>query len=124
MSKIRRLLHSEEFMDLTKIKTMKEVVSQLREGASEALFELFELHVAVGELVLNAQVLSAVAKELATESGQIADRPELALSERLRDLAKAATKTSEVIDGQTRALGELQRGLDAWNIAGTGLRLV
>ena len=105
-------------------KTMKEVVSQLRNGAAEALIELFELHISVGELMLNAQVLSAVARELATEFMQLADAPVLTSIERLQEVAKAAAKTSEVVDGQYRALGEIQRGLDAWNITRPGLRVV
>lgn len=108
-------------MTYTHCKTMKEVVSHLREGPAEALLELFELHVTVGELMLNAQVLAAVATEIATEISQLAETPELASSDRLRELAKAATKTSEVVDGQSRALAEIQRGLDAWNITRPGL---
>lgn len=111
-------------MTYTNCKTMKEVVSQLREGSAEALLELFELHVALGEVMLNAQVLSAVATEIASEITQLADAPELASSQRLRELAKAAAKTSEVVDGQSRALAEMQRGLDAWSIAPPGLRLL
>ena len=113
-------------MTYTNCKTMKEVVAQLREGPAEALLDLFELHVALGELVLNAQVLSAVATEIATEITQLASAPELASSERLHELAKAATKTSEVMDCQSRTLSKVQRGLEAWNIAAPdpGLRVV
>src|SRR5690242_2746587 len=101
-------------------KTMQEVVSQLRDGGAEALLELFELHIAVGELVLNFRLLSAVASEIAIDCSELASAPELATSERLRELAKGAAKTSDVIDGQAKALFEIQRGLDAWNIAKPG----
>ncbi|HKY34649.1 MAG TPA: hypothetical protein VJN18_01810 [Polyangiaceae bacterium] len=111
-------------MDHANCKTMKEVVAQLRAGASEALLELFELHVAVGEVTFNTQVLSAAAVEVATEAMQLADAPESASRERLRELAKVATQMSEVVSGQSRAFDQIQRGLDAWEIAPPGLRLV
>lgn len=112
------------FMDQSNWKTMKDVVSYLREVAAGALLELFELHIAMGELTFNAQVLSATAAAIAEEINQLADAPELASRERLRELAKAASKTSEVVDAQAKAFAEIQRGLDAWNIAQPGLRQV
>lgn len=105
-------------------KTMREVVSHLRRTAAEAMLELFELHIAVNEVVLNFQVLSAVASELAAESNELAGTPELATAERLRELASAAAKTSDVVTGQCKAIAEIQRGIDGWNITRPGMRLV
>jgi methyl-accepting chemotaxis protein len=111
-------------MTYTNHKKMKDVVSQLRAGAAEALLELFELHIAVGELAVNLQVLSAVAVEVATECTQLADGSESVSRERLLELANAATKMKEATNGQLLAFEQMQRGLDAWNIVPPGLRLV
>ena len=111
-------------MTHSKPKTMKEVVAQLREDAAEALLEVFELHIAVGELAQNAQILSAVIAEFAAEAAKLADAPEFASGEHLRELAKAAAKTSDVVNGQATALAQIQHGLDAWDITQPGLRLV
>lgn len=105
-------------------KKMKDVVSQLRQGAAEALLELFELHIAVGELALNVQVLSALAVEVAAECTELAEAPEPGSRERLRELASAATKMKDATTGQRLAFEQIQRGLDAWDIARPGLRLV
>ncbi len=105
-------------------KTMREVVAQLRAGAAEALLELFELHIALGELVLNAQVLSAVTAEVAEEMGRFAGEAEPTSRERLQEVAKVASKASGVAELQAKALSEIQRGLEGWNITHPGPRLV
>ena len=102
----------------------KDVVSQLRAGAAEALLKLFELHIAVGEIALNVQVLAAATAEIATESAQLAGAPESASSERLLDLASATTKMKAATNGHRLAFEQIQRDLDAWNIVPPGLRLV
>jgi hypothetical protein len=95
---------------------MKEVVARLREDSVEALLEVFELDVAVGELVLAAQTLAALANDLAGEAAQLADTPLLASSARLRSLADGARRASETAQTQAGSLLQLKYGLDAWNI--------
>jgi hypothetical protein len=111
-------------MNHSTCKTMKEVVSQLREGAAEALLELFELHIAMGEVTDNAQVLSAAAERIAEEIAELAKAPEFSSSGRLRELAAFAVKTREIVEGQSKTFAEIQRNVDAWHIAPSGLRLV
>lgn len=104
-------------VDHTHGKTMKAVVAQLRECAPEALLDLLELHVAVGELAFNLQLVSAVATELASELAEVAGARALVSGARLQEVAKVAAKTSEIVDRQSQAIAEIQRRLDTWNIA-------
>jgi hypothetical protein len=103
---------------------MRSVVALLRENGAEALAELFELHIAISELTLNAHVLVAVAVELAKQTTEISASLECPPREQLQEVAKAAAKVSEVLDGQTKVLDQIQRGLDSWSITQAGLHLV
>jgi hypothetical protein len=97
-------------------KTMKEVVARLREDGVEALLEIFELDVAVGELTLSALGLAARLSEVAGELDQLAGSPPLASPARLRSLADSTRKASDGAQAQASILLELKHGLDAWSI--------
>lgn len=97
-------------------KTMKDVVAALRRESAGALLELFELDVAVGELVLINQRLCANLRELAEDADQLAKAPGLVSPARLVALAATASSTSATAVDQTTAFDELKRGLAAWSI--------
>ncbi len=96
--------------------SMKAVVATLRQENAPALLDLLELHVAVGEMELGAQSLSAALRELAGESAQLAASPALPPSARLHALADYARSASSTAEAQAAALKEIRRGLDAWNL--------
>jgi hypothetical protein len=98
-------------------KTMKEVVAELRERSVDALLELFELHVAVGEVALAAQTLAAGATEIAAETTALADSPQLVSPERLQNLAIFSRKVSYTAEAQLSAIDQLRQGLTGWEIA-------
>lgn len=95
-------------------KTMRDVVAELRQHSVGALLELFEIDVAIGEVTLNARLLSAAMREFLAEIEQVASGG--APSDRLQALAKYARSATQMADGQARALEELKGGFDAWGI--------
>ncbi len=99
-------------------KSMKDVVAELRRESVGALLELYELHVAVGEMTVSARGLYAAVRELAEEAKQLAQTPGLASPGRLQALASYASTASTKAESQAIALVELGRGLAAWSIAG------
>jgi hypothetical protein len=98
--------------------SMKDVVAVLRRDAVGCLLELYELDVAVGELVVSGSGLRAALQELAGEARQLADLTGAVPSERLRALTTYAVSASSNGDAHARALQDLERGLNAWSIAG------
>lgn len=97
--------------------SMKAVMATLRQQGAPAFLEVLELHVTMGELELRARGLSAALREIAGETAALAETHELASHTRLRALAGYARTASSTADVQAAALGELTRGLDAWNLA-------
>lgn len=95
-------------------KTMRDVVAELRQHSVGALLELFELDVAIGEMVLNAQLLSAAMREFVAEIEQLASAE--ASTIRLQALAKYARSATQTAEGQATALEQLKGGIDAWGI--------
>ena len=95
-------------------KTMREVVAEVREHSVGALLELVELDVAVGEVVLNAQLLSAAMREFSAEIEQLG-REEMPAA-RLQALANYARSATQTAEGQVNALKQVKSGLDAWGI--------
>jgi len=63
---------------------MQAVVATLRQEGAPAFLEVLELHVAVGEMELNAQRLAVTLREIAGESAQLAALPGLVSPARLR----------------------------------------
>lgn len=100
-------------------KGMKDVVAELRRESVAALLELFELDVALGEITLSAQSVSASLEEMAEQAQQLALTPGLVSPQRLEVLAAAAKVASSLASSQLAALTELKRELDRWAIAQT-----
>jgi hypothetical protein len=101
---------------MTEKKTMKEVVAEMREESVGALLELFELHIAVGEIALATQSLTARVHELAAETAALADSPQLASPDRLRKLAIFARKVCGTAEAELTAIDQLKQGLATWDI--------
>jgi hypothetical protein len=101
---------------MTEKKTMNEVVAELRQESVGALLELFELHVAVGEIALATQTLAAGVRELAAETAALADSPQLASPDRLGNLATFARKVCGTAEAELTAIDQLRQGLATWDI--------
>ncbi|HKY34603.1 MAG TPA: hypothetical protein VJN18_01580 [Polyangiaceae bacterium] len=96
---------------------MKEVLARLREQNSEAFLEITELYVAVVEILASAQRLCAALREMAGGAAVLTASPGLVSPARLRTVADDARTASGTAEEHAAALGELKRGLDAWNLA-------
>jgi hypothetical protein len=95
-------------------RTMRDVVSELREHSVGALLELFELDVAIGEVALNARLVSATMREFLAQIEQVASAE--APPGRLEVLAKYVRSATQMTDGQAIALERLKAALDAWGL--------
>lgn len=100
---------------VSKNKSMRETVAELRSDDAEALLELLELESAVREIRLAAQRLTVAVREIAGEAQQLAAGPSASL-DRQHALADYARNVSETAAAHAEALEMLRRGIEAWGI--------
>jgi hypothetical protein len=96
---------------------MEDVVRDLREHSVGALLELFELHVAFGEVLLTAQALAPAFREIAFEMDCLAEDPSAATPLRLEKIKTRVSQLADIADAHLGALREIKAGLDAWKLA-------